>query len=412
MTESIRGFRDIFAPESAHFARLEGIAREVFTDYGFSELRIPAVERHELFVKATGETTDVVQKEMYSFEDAGERKLALRPEGTPGVARAYVQNNLFAVNPRQKLFYICNMYRAERPQKGRYREFEQIGVEYIGNPAPSADAETIILLENILRKAGLDKFSVELNSLGCPKCRPAYRETLLKYLHEHETELCENCRGRIDKNPLRALDCKIDGPKLADTAPKQELCPECDEHFKAVLEYLSDAGINYTVNRNMVRGLDYYTRTVFEFKTAALGSQDAIAGGGRYDSLLKSMGGPDMPAVGWAMGADRAVSIISELVKLEQKPAAFVISMGGAANRPAFKLLTALRQAGIPADGGDFSKSFKAQLRAADKSGAAHGIILGDHEAANGTCTLKNFQTGEQKTVSREDIIGILRNGH
>lgn len=409
MTESIRGFRDIFPPESNHFARLEAMAREVFALSGAGELRIPAVEQRELFVKSTGESTDIVEKEMYAFEDNGGRSLALRPEGTPGIARAYIQHNLFSVNPRQKLFYVGNMYRAERPQKGRYREFEQIGVEYIGNAAPSADAEVILMLEQILRKAGLDKFSVELNSLGCANCRPGYRDTLAKYLHEHESELCEACKSRIDKNPLRALDCKIDGPRLAETAPKQELCADCAAHFDAVQKYLSDAGMPYTVNRNMVRGLDYYTRTVFEFKTAALGSQDAIAGGGRYDSLLKSMGGPDVPAVGWAMGVDRAVSIISELVKLEPKLTAFIISMGGEANRPAFKLVSALRQAGLAADAGDFSKSFKSQLRSADKSGAKYGVILGDNEVAQGTCTLKNFETGEQKQVRQDELAALLQ---
>ncbi|MDD4005052.1 MAG: histidine--tRNA ligase [Elusimicrobiaceae bacterium] len=409
MTESIRGFRDIFPPESSHFARLEAIARGVFACHAFGELRIPTVERHELFVKSTGETTDVVEKEMYAFEDAGGRRLALRPEGTPGVARACIQHNLFAVNPRQKLFYIGSMYRAERPQKGRYREFEQIGAEYIGNASPSADAETIIMLEQILRKAGLDKFSVELNSLGCAQCRPAYRAALLAYLHAHETDLCDNCRARIDKNPLRALDCKLDGPKLSETAPKQELCAACSEHFDGVLAYLRDAGIECAVNRGMVRGLDYYTRTVFEFKTAALGSQDAIAGGGRYDNLLQSMGGPDVPAVGWAMGVDRAVSIISELVRLEPGLAVYVISMGGPADRPAFKLLTGLRAAGLSADGGDFSRSFKSQLRAAGKSGAKFAAIIGENEVARGVCTLKNLETGEQRQVRQDEIAGILQ---
>ncbi|MFA6582691.1 MAG: histidine--tRNA ligase [Elusimicrobiaceae bacterium] len=408
MITSIRGFRDIFEPESKLFASLESIARRAFGTYSYSELRIPAVEMHELFVKSTGETTDVVEKEMYSFQDAGERRLALRPEGTPGVARAYIQHNLNSVNPRQKLFYIGGMYRAERPQKGRYREFEQIGVEYIGNAAPSADAETIILLSDILKEAGLARFSVELNSLGCGKCRPAYRESLINFLHKCEDTLCEHCRGRIDKNPLRALDCKIDGPAVGQNAPVQELCPECADHFAAVQKYLDDAGVRYAVNRNMVRGLDYYTKTVFEFKTDLLGSQDSIAGGGRYDSLIKSMGGPDVPAVGWAFGADRVVSMMPPAAGAAEPLKAFVISMGGTADLPAFRLLSGLRRAGVKADGGDFAKSFKAQLRAADKSGAEKLVIIGENEVLKSTCMVKDLKTGGQTEIPALEITTFL----
>jgi len=399
MINSIRGFRDIFHPDSTRLTALENTAREVLNLYGFSELRLPAVEYRDLFVKSTGETSDIVEKEMYVFEDAGHRLLALRPEGTPGVARAYIEHNLYSKEPRQKLFYIGGMYRAERPQAGRYREFEQIGAEYIGNAHYAADAEAILALARLLRRAGVNDFRIDINSLGCQKCRPAHRDALFAYLQAHKDELCENCKQRMERNPLRALDCKLDGPKLAANAPKQVFCPECEEHYKGVKELLAAGGETFTENPNLVRGLDYYTRTVFEFRATGIGSQDAIAAGGRYDTLLKSMGGADLPAVGWALGADRVIAVSQAQAK-DDRPLAFVISMCPEAHTTAFRLMEELRQKGIAADGGVFGQSFKSQMRGANKSGAKFALILGGDEIKKNTVALKDLTAGTQTEVA------------
>ena len=407
--QSIRGFRDILPPQSTLFTSLEAAAREVFALYGYREIRIPAVEMKELFVKSTGATTDIVEKEMYAFEDAGGRHLALRPEGTPGVARAYIENNLHGTDPRRKFFYIGSMYRAERPQAGRYREFEQIGVEYFGNPHPAADAETIALNAHILRRVGLTQFSVEINSLGCAKCRPVYREQLIAFLNSRKEALCENCKRRIETNPLRALDCKLDGPALTKDAPVQQFCPECGEHFTLTQKLLADTGTEFTVNRNVVRGLDYYSGTVFEFRSSAMGAQDAISGGGRYDALLGSMGGPDVPAVGWGMGADRVVSLLAQTAAPADAPEVFIVSMDAATHEPAFKLITQLREQGVRTDGGAFALSMKAQMKSADRCGAKFAVIIGSNEVEKSAAALKNLKTGEQKEVAFAALAATIK---
>jgi len=397
----VRGFRDIFAPQSDNFAELEGAARRVFALAGASEIRIPTVELKELFVKSTGDTTDIVQKEMYAFEDAGGRTLALRPEGTPGVVRAYIENNFAANSPVQKLFYIGNMFRAERPQAGRYREFEQIGLEYIGSAAPAADAETILILKDIVASFGVKNYSVKINSLGCPECRPAYKQELINYLKKDFDSLCDKCKERLERNPLRVLDCKIDGPRFVASAPKQKLCGACAEHFDEVKSLL-DGRIEYAIDANLVRGLDYYTRTVFEFQ-AGDGAQNAIAGGGRYDSLVKSMGGPQMPAVGFAMGVERAIAARGEVAAKPQKKI-FVISLDKTCNAKAFEVMYNLRAQGVISDGGLFDKNLKAQLKAADKAGAAFALLLGTDEMTKKVFTLRDFKTGTQKEIKFENI--------
>ncbi|MDD2774294.1 MAG: histidine--tRNA ligase [Elusimicrobiales bacterium] len=407
--QSIRGFRDILPPQSGIFASFEAKAREVFARYGYSEIRVPTVEMKELFVKSTGETTDIVEKEMYAFEDAGGRHLALRPEGTPGVVRAYIENNLHAQDPRRKFFYVGSMFRAERPQAGRYREFEQIGMEYFGNAHPAADAESIALLASVLSAAGLTDFRADINSLGCAQCRPVYRQNLIAFLNSRKDALCENCKKRIETNPMRALDCKTDGPELFRTAPAQEFCPGCAEHFAAVQSLLKETGTPFEVNRAVVRGLDYYSRTVFEFRSSAIGAQDAIAGGGRYDALVGSMGGPQVPAIGWALGADRVVSLLEKNAAPQSGPGVFVVSMEEATHRTAFRLLAQLRAAGVCADGGAFAQSMKAQLRAADRCGAKFAVIIGGDEMQKRAAALKNLQTGEQKEIPFDDLPSILK---
>ena len=326
---SLRGFRDILPPDSGVFYAIESAAREVFKLYGYREIRIPTLEARELFVKSTGDTTDIVQKEMYAFTDQGGREIAARPEGTPGVVRAYIENNLSQNGGNGKYFYMGGMFRAERPQAGRYREFEQIGAECIGAHGAFADAESISMLMEMLKKAGLSGCMAEINSLGCATCRAAYRAGLLGFLKTNPAALCEVCRTRMEKNPLRALDCKLDGPRLALEAPAIKLCPSCQLHFSRVQELLSALNAPFKVNKSLVRGLDYYTRTIFEVKTGASGgSQDALAGGGRYDELVKSMGGPDAPAVGWAMGVDRVALLLKGLIPESDAAQVFVVCAG------------------------------------------------------------------------------------
>ncbi|MFH1619899.1 MAG: histidine--tRNA ligase, partial [bacterium] len=347
-----------------------------------------------------------VQKEMYAFKDAGNRELALRPEGTPGVIRAYMENSMHQSGANTKLYYMGNMFRAERPQAGRFREFEQVGAEYIGNPHPAADAESITMLAAIVKSAGVRDFSVEINTLGCNTCRLKYRESLLTHLWQHGGNLCKNCRERIERNPLRVLDCKADGPGLSAEAPKMELCSGCAAHFEKVQELLLMASCAFKFNPHLVRGLDYYTRTVFEIKSSVLGSQDALAAGGRYDGLVRSIGdGPDVPAVGWALGVDRTLQAALPEAGSAAETGIFVISACPAADSAAFRILDAFRQAGLAADGGFFSQSLKSQMRSADRSGATLAVMIGEEELKTSSCTLKNLKTGEQKNVPLNAVV-------
>ena len=410
MIHSLRGFRDILPPDSERFTAIETAAREVFSLYGYREIRVPTLEARELFVKSTGDTTDIVQKEMYAFTDQGGREIAARPEGTPGVVRAYIENNLAQSGGNGKFFYIGSMFRAERPQAGRFREFEQIGAECIGAHSAFADAESISLLTKILAKTGVSGCLAELNSLGCAECRAAYKAELLTYLKANSASLCEACQARLEKNPLRALDCKIDGPRLAIEAPSVKLCPSCQGHFSQVQELLAASDVLFKVNKSLVRGLDYYTRTVFEVKAGALGSQDAVAGGGRYDDLVKSMGGPNAPAVGWAMGVDRVAMLLKDLGPAHLSTQVFVVCACPEAAAKSFSLLGQLRSTGIGADFSDFSLSLKSQLRSADKSGASLALILGEEEIKNSVYALKFLkEKKDQQTVPAAEIVPVIR---
>ena len=402
MAKLLRGFRDLFESESQKLTEVERQARTVFKIYGAKELRLPTLELKEIFIKATGQTTDIVQKEMYAFEDAGHRQLAVRPEGTPGVVRAYLENNFTQNAPVQKFYYIGNMFRAERPQAGRYREFEQIGAEYIGNSAPSADAEVILMLKDIVARFGAKNYIVKINSLGCDKCRPLYRQVLIDFLSKEKDTLCENCQTRLEKNPLRVLDCKIDGARFAGRVPTLQLCPECQEHFDTV-QALLKGKIDFIVDPMLVRGLDYYSRTVFEFQAGSQ-SQNAIAAGGRYDSLIKHMGGPATPAIGWAMGAERVIISRGE-IPAEKPKSVCVVSLEKNCNETAFNLMQTLRGAGIRTEGGLFDKNIKGQMKQADRCGAGYALILGGDELAQQVATLKDLTTGEQKQIPFAELI-------
>jgi histidyl-tRNA synthetase len=416
--QSIRGFKDILPPESEQAARLEAIAREAFRRFGFRELRLPTLETQELFVKSTGETTDIVEKEMFLLEDSGGRKLALRPEGTPGVVRAYLQNGLHQQGGQVKVFYMGSMFRAERPQAGRFREFTQIGAETFGNAHPAADAEAVLVLAEILDQAGLSgKYDVHINNLGDenPDCRPAYRAKLLAFLHKVKAELCEHCVRRMERNPLRVLDCKADGPRLrADPhMPFLKPCRECHDHFSVVTELLRAGGIRYEENPGLVRGLDYYTRTVFEFKSNALGAQDAVAGGGRYDGLVKAMGGPETPAVGWALGLERTLMAVKAAKSSDPalEPDAEKTDVYVAVQSPnpeiqlqAFTVLSRLRQS-APAGGGLFGNSLKSQMRDADRLKARYVVIFGDEESKRGECVVKDMSAKDSQEVVKQDAL-------
>ena len=413
--QAVRGTKDILPADAALFQILETTAREVFRRFGFSEIRTPTFESLEFFQRSIGETTDVVQKEMYVFEDRGGRKLALRPEGTAGVVRAFIEHHLSQTMPFCKLFYIGPMFRAERPQAGRYREFWQVGAEYFGNASPYADADLLIMITTLFRALGLEDFRLKLNNLGDKASRAAYRDALSAYLQSRISTLCEDCQRRIQTNPLRALDCKTDGPHLTD-APMVDASwtPASRAHFEKVQALLTAQGCAYEIAPRLVRGLDYYNGTVFEITSTLLGAQDALAGGGRYDTLVKDMDGPEMPAIGFALGAERTLEVLKVLAKqkAETVPAGgliFVAAQGDAAAAQAFALLETWRaRPDFRVEGGFFEKKFGAQLSLADRLGATHCVILGDDEMAKQEATVRDLKSGEQTRIPLKEITSHL----
>ncbi len=424
--QSIRGTKDMLpafalgaaagGPSDAEAAqRLESGAREVFRRFGFHEIRTPTFEALELFQRSLGETTDVVQKEMYAFEDRGGRKLALRPEGTAGVVRAFIEHHLSQTAPFCKLFYIGAMFRAERPQAGRYREFWQVGAEAFGNAAPAADAEMLLMLQSLFEALGLQNIVLKINSLGDSACRPQYLEALKIYLQSKASSLCDDCQRRIDKNPLRALDCKVDGQKLLDAPLIDHFwCEPCRAHFDRVKTYLDESRGRYEVVPRLVRGLDYYSRTVFEVTSSDLGAQDALAAGGRYDKLVKNLGGPDVPAIGFAMGLERALEAIKKSGSVSgpeprHKVFVWVAAMGERPSAKAFGVLQALRREGVSADGGFFEKKLGAQLQIADKIGATHCVIIGDDEVSKDAATVRSLKTSTQESVDFSKLSGYFQ---
>jgi histidyl-tRNA synthetase len=414
--QAVRGTKDILPADAAFFQMLENTARAVFARFGFSEIRTPTFESLDLFQRSIGETTDVVQKEMYVFEDRGGRKLALRPEGTAGVVRAFIEHHLSQSTPFCKLFYIGPMFRAERPQAGRFREFWQIGGEYFGNPSPYADAELLLMLTHLFTTLGLPEFRLQLNNLGDKESRAAYRAALLAYLQGRLSTLCEDCRQRIAVNPLRALDCKIDGPTMGD-APTvdQSWTPASRAHFEKVQALLAAQGCAFEVNLRLVRGLDYYNGTVFEVTSSVLGAQNALAGGGRYDMLVKEMDGPEMPAIGFALGAERTIDAIRaaaapEAAKAAAKKVIFIAAQGAGAAK-AFELLEQLRiQPGgaFQVEGGFFDKKLGAQLGFADRLGSTHCLIVGDDELQKQEATLRDLKSGAQTRIPFGDLFSRL----
>jgi len=414
LTQGPRGTKDILPDTVDRWLYVEQKIRQLCQSFGYQEIRTPMFEHTELFQRGIGDTTDVVEKEMYSFTDRGGRNITLRPENTAAAVRSFLEHKLYAENALTKLFYIGSMFRYDRPQKGRYREFHQFGVEALGSSDPAVDAEVIILAMRFLESLGLKELTLSINSVGDPSCRPVYRERLREFFHDRLDCLCDDCRSRYERNPLRILDCKKEScHQLSEGVPEisECLCDDCRSHFEKVKAYLESAGIPYTCDPRLVRGLDYYTKTAFEIKYPPLGAQSAIAGGGRYDGLVEEIGGPSTPAVGFAAGLERVMLALETQGLYESAPRqsdVFVISLGEKAQIPAFSLLMSLRDAGLTALMDYSGRSLKAQMKQADKAGARFAAILGEDEIRDGTATLRNMQTSEQEVVDRQDIITKL----
>ena len=412
--KAVRGVKDILPGEVEKWQFVERVAREVFERYGYAEIKIPIFEHTSLFARSIGETTDIVEKEMYSFVDQGGEQLTLRPEATAGICRAYVEHKLHQQPGFVKFYCIGPMFRYERPQAGRFRQFYQIDVEAIGEASPVVDAEVLAMLMTFLRTLGLQKLELHLNSLGDAACRPRYREELRAYIRSHLDRLCPECQRRFERNPLRALDCKKEGcQSVMREAPQTAdfLCEPCRQHFETVLNLLAGVGITGMLDPKLVRGLDYYTRTTFEVIAEGLGAQNSVTGGGRYDGLIEEIGGPATPGIGFAIGFERLVAVLEHhgLAVREPRPHVFVAPLGASALRQAFILVERLRGAGLRAEMGYDEKSLRSQLRHANKLGAAFTVMLGERELAAGEVALKEMRGGEQEDVPLDEVVTYLQ---
>lgn len=410
---ALRGFQDIFPPEIYLWERIEKTAREIFYAYGFQELKPPIIESTEIFVRSIGETSDIVEKEMYTFLDKAGRSITLRPEGTAPLVRCYIQNRLYNLPPPQKFFYSGPMFRYERPQKGRLRQFYHIGVEALGISDPKIDAEVLLMLKTIFDRLGLKELSYELNSIGCEKCRSGYKKALMDFLKDRIDEFCPDCKRRYEFNPLRILDCKEkECIRLRSGAPKvmDFLCNDCKEHFDSLLSLLKLTDFPYSINHDMVRGLDYYTRTTFEVKSKQLGAQNAVAAGGRYDRLVEELGGPPTPAVGFAIGIERVSELLGSSDKIEiPSPVVFIATVGTQAENESLVIANNLRNKGIWTEIGYAGHSLRSQLRRADRLSALYVLIIGEDELKTGMLKWKRLSDGRQGEISISDVSDFLK---
>jgi len=410
--KALNGFKDILPDDVLIWRRVEETARKVLERFHFAEIRLPVLEKTELFARSIGSDTDIVEKEMYTFVD---KQITMRPEATASMMRAYIEHNMHGLRPVQRLFTIGPMFRHERPQKGRLRQFHQLDVEVLGSASPRLDAELMSLGQSLFSELGVST-SLEINSLGCPDCRPGYRQVLLSFINERIDQLCEDCRRRSVTNPLRVLDCKKPGcRKQVEDAPSviEHLCENCSTHFTEVRKNLDLLGVEYTVNKFMVRGLDYYVRTTFEFVTDQLGAQSAVCAGGRYDGLIEMLGGPKVPGIGFAMGIERLVLLLKQGDGLEEKMEEldlFIAGLGDEASGFSFKLMHELRERGYRVDMDLDSKSLKSQMKQADKAGARFVVIIGSQELENKQAPLRNMKTGEQTDLQLAVIGDFLAN--
>ena len=409
-----KGTKDVLPADSYKWQYVEGVARETARLFNLKEIRTPVFEHTEAFLRGVGDTTDIVTKEMYTFRDKGDRSITLKPEGTAGVARSFIENGLAGGVLPAKMYYIIPAFRYERPQAGRLREFHQFGVEIFGAEGADTDAEVIALADSLLKNLGL-RVKLHINSIGCPACRAAYNKALREYFSPHLEALCYDCKTRFEKNPLRLLDCKEEGcRKINAAAPTilEYLCPECAAHFEALKTYLSLAGIAYEIDPRIVRGLDYYTRTVFEFVSDDIGAQGTVCGGGRYDGLIAELGGAPAPAVGFAAGIERLL-LVMEATGVEiprpEGPTAYLAGLDDACREKAFGLCVKLRAAGIAAETDHMKRSVKAQFKYADKLGAKYVAVIGGNELESGAMNVKRMATSESETVTFENAVEYFR---
>ena len=408
--QAIKGVKDILPEDMPAWQHLEAVARTIFEDYGFSEIRVPVFEYTDLFARSIGVSTDIVEKEMYTFEDRDGRKITLRPEGTAGVVRAFIEHKLYADNQLVKLYYLGPMFRHERPQKGRYRQFYQIGVEALGGTHPHVDIDILVMLHRLFAKLGITGLTLQVNSLGDAECRDTYRDALKAYLKEKLPTLCTDCRRRYETNPLRVLDCKVDAEKFGESPVMLDyLCGPCKDHFAMVEGGLKKLGIPFVVNPRLVRGLDYYTRTTFELVMGHEGAQNTVAAGGRYDGLVKEIGGPAIPGIGFALGVERAISLMDATSLKPPGPALFIAALGDEAVALVMPFVHALRNEGIRVETDYTGSSLKSQMKKADKYGAAFTLIVGEQEMQSTTAVLRNMATKEQVAVSLENVVEELK---
>lgn len=405
-----KGTKDMLPQEAYKWHYVENIARETAAEFGFKEIRTPMFEHTELFLRGVGETTDIVTKEMYTFDDKGGRSMTLRPEGTAGVARCFIENGLHQGVMPMKAYYIASVFRYEKPQNGRLREHHQFGVECYGSDSPSADAEVIALAATLLKKVGLKQIELNLNSIGCPKCRAEYNKALKEYIGANLHLMCGQCQARFEKNPLRILDCKEEKCKeITKNAPKilDYLCDDCKAHFEKVQQILTSLGIAFKVNSGIVRGLDYYTRTVFEFVSTDIGAQGTVCGGGRYNNLVEEVGGKPTPAVGFGMGLERLLLVLENTDNLKAEPEnidVYVASLGENAQTYARKLVMNLRENGVKAETDIMDRGVKAQMKYADRSGAKFVVVIGDEELDNGVVNVKNMTDGSTEQCALDKL--------
>lgn len=410
MISAPKGTKDVLPQDSYRWHYIEDAARSTAEVFNLKEIRTPVFEHTELFLRGVGDTTDVVNKEMYTFKDKGDRSITLKPEGTAGVARSFIENNLGAAGLPVKMYYIIPAFRYERPQAGRLREFHQFGVEVYGAEGADADAEVIFAASSFLKKLGIQQVKLNINSIGCKTCRKNYNERLKAYLLPHLDEMCPTCRERFDKNPLRILDCKEEKCRaITHGAPRivDFLCEDCAEHFKKVQKYLTAGGVEFSVDPNIVRGLDYYTRTVFEFVSESVGAQGTICGGGRYDGLIEELGGTPTPAVGFAVGLERMLLLMDNTgvnIPKAPGPKVFFAGMDEETRRRAFSFVCELRAAGISAECDHMGRSLKAQFKYADKIGTEYVVVIGEEEMESGVCRARRMSDGHVAEVKFADV--------
>ncbi|MGA2026730.1 MAG: histidine--tRNA ligase [Syntrophobacteraceae bacterium] len=407
--QAVRGMNDILPEEAGWWQKVENAAREVLGNFGYREIRTPVLEKLELFARSIGESTDIVEKEMYAFEDRNGERLALRPEATASIVRSYVQHSLHTDSAFQKLYEIGPMFRHERPQKGRYRQFHQIDAEVFGIDGPMIDAEMMHMLSMLMDRIGISGFILNINTLGCPECRRIYREILKDFVTAKGDQFCPDCLRRREANPLRVFDCKVERCRaLLESAPLliDYICEDCRAHFEAVKDYLEKLGTRYKVNPRIVRGLDYYMRTTFEVITDRLGTQNAIGGGGRYDGLVRDLGGPDVPAIGFAIGMERLIMLLQQEHREQVRaPFVFIASLGEQPRASAFELVQQLRGRGLEAEMDYEGRSLKSQMRRADKSGARYVLIFGEDELMRRQIQLRDMRTKIQSVLPLDDLV-------